>query len=158
MLIPVLLLSLRLIRSWNQTGQKHAGEPDIARNIFPVHTLLLWLLVVATYLDITRRLLLYKLPLIPQKIQSTLSFALCMTSLRFKASFASADAPELLMGLPRISLFLVDESSLVGQARVVFFGIGTIALVTITTHIYQRVTLRKNYKGKVEFWLMTDKY
>jgi hypothetical protein len=77
-------------------------------------------------------------------------------SLRFKASFTSADAPELLMGLPRVFLILVDESSLLGQARVVFFGIGTITLVTITTRLYHRPLLEKQNEGKIELWPMID--
>lgn len=148
---PVLLLILRVIRSWNQTGQKHAGEPDIARNIFPSHTSLLWMLVVVTYLNIARRLSLCKRPPFRQKILSTFSFALCMVALRFKASFTSADAPELLIGLPRLFLALINESSLVYQARAVFLGIGAVMLVAVTTHVIQRVSLVKNHKGKIAF-------
>lgn len=148
--MPVLLLIIRLIRSWNQTGQKHAGEPDIARNIFPAHTSLLWILVLVTYLNMARRLLLCKLPLIPQKISSTFSFTLCMVALRFKASFTGADAPELLIGLPRLFLVLMDESSLVDQARTVFLGIGTIMLVAVTVHTIQRHSLVKHNEGKIE--------
>lgn len=81
-----------------------------------------------------------------------------MMSLRFKASFASAEAPELLVGLPRIFLFLVDESSLLGQVRMVFFGIGTITFVIITTHVYQILLLKKSNEGKVKLWPITDKY
>ena len=146
--ISVLLLILRLIRSWNQTCQKHAGEPDIARNIFPSHTSLLWILVLATYLHIARRLLLCRLPLIPQKIYSIFSFILCMVALRFKASFTSADAPELLKGFPPLFLTLIDESSLVNQARAVFFGVGIVMLVAVTTRIAQRLSWVKQNECK----------
>ena len=146
----ILLLILRVIRSWNQTGQKHAGEPDIARNIFPSHTSLLWMPVFLTYLHIARRLLLCKVPLIPQKIYSTFSFVLCMVAFRFKVSFTSADAPELLKGLPRQFLTLTDESSLVVQAKAVFLGIGAVMLLAVTTRITQRLSLAKHDKGKIE--------
>lgn len=145
---PLLLLVLRLIRSWNQTGQKHAGEPDIARSVLPSHTSLLWMLVLVTYLHIARRLLLCRVPLIPQKIHSTFSFILCMVALRFKASFTSADAPEILEGFPPLLLTLIDESSLVDQARAVFLGIGTVMFVAVTTRIAQRLSWVKQNEGK----------
>lgn len=146
----VLLLILRIIRSWNQTGQKHAGEPDIARSILPAHTSLLWALVLVTYLTIARRLLLCKPPPIPQKLHSAFSLTLCMVALRFKASFTSADAPELLIGLPRRFLILIDESSLVDQARAVFLGIGIVIIIAISTHIVQRASLVKHNEGKIK--------
>jgi ethanolaminephosphotransferase len=148
--VPALFLIVRIIRSWNQTGQKHAGEPDIARNIFPAHNFLLWLLVLATYLNVGRRLLFSKQALIPRRIQSAISFTVCMAALRFKASFTSADAPELLTGLPRLFLILLDESSLVYQARAVFLGIGTILLVSVAAHVYQRLSLRNKDEGKTK--------
>lgn len=146
---PILLLTIRVIRSWNQTGQKHAGEPDIARSIFPIHTSLLWLLVLMTYLNIARQLWLCKVPLIPQKIYSAFSFTLCIVALRFKASFTSADAPELLISLPQPFLILMDGSSLVNQARAVFLGIGIMMLVAVTAHIYQRFSVVKRNDGKI---------
>ena len=145
-----LLLIIRVIRSWNQTGQKHAGEPDIARNIFPAHTSLLWILVFLTYLNMARRLLLCKLPPIPQEIRSAFSITLCMVALRFKASFTSADAPELLSGLPRFFLILIDDSSLVDQARAVFLGIGTVMFIAATTYVVQRLSLTMHNEGKIE--------
>ena len=148
---PLLLLIIRVIRSWNQTGQKHAGEPDIARNILPAHTALLWLLVLVTYLNVARQLWLCKLPLIPQKIHSAFSFTLCMVALRFKASFTSADAPELLRGLPRPLLLLIDESSLVTQARVSFLGIGSLMLVAATAQVYHKASLYTHKQGKHRF-------
>lgn len=103
-----------------------------------------------TYLNIVRQLLLCKVPLIPQKIYSAFSFTLCVVALRFKASFTSADAPELLIGLPRAFLFLINGSSLIDQARGVFLGIGTIILVAVIAHIYQRFSMGKRNEGKTE--------
>lgn len=106
--------------------------------------------MLVTYLNIARRLLLCNLPRIPQKMYSTFSFALCMVALRFKASFTSADAPELLIGLPRLFFIYVDESSLVNQARAAFLGIGAIMLVAMAAHIIQRLSLVQHNTGRIE--------
>ncbi|KAG7132603.1 GPI ethanolamine phosphate transferase 2 like protein [Verticillium longisporum] len=47
--LSLALLSTRLVRAWNQTGQKHAGEPDIVKTFLMASPLTLWALVGATY-------------------------------------------------------------------------------------------------------------
>src|SRR5690349_18853924 len=44
------LFALRLIRGWNQTGQKFAGEPDLVKTYLYTNPKLLWTMVGATYL------------------------------------------------------------------------------------------------------------
>lgn len=144
----VLLLSIRVLRSWNQTGQKHSGEPDIARNILPAHTSFLWLFVLMTYLNVALQLRVCKPPILPQKFHSAFSFILCMAALRFKASFTSADAPELLINLPRLFLLLIDGSSLVNQARAVFLGLGAMFLVAAIDQWCQKFLVEAHSEGK----------
>ncbi|KAL8795505.1 MAG: hypothetical protein Q9182_007532, partial [Xanthomendoza sp. 2 TL-2023] len=48
---------MRVVRAWNQTGQKHASQSDIARGILPAHKDLLWMLVFATYVEVMGKLL-----------------------------------------------------------------------------------------------------
>ncbi|KAJ2103065.1 major facilitator super transporter protein [Coemansia sp. S100] len=55
----------RIIRAWNQTGQKWTGEPDIRLYLNSSHTRLMWMLVVATVLVVNvavHRLHMYLYP------------------------------------------------------------------------------------------------
>lgn len=141
---PTLLFITRVARSWNQTGQKYAGEPDIARNIFPSHTITLWLLVIATYLYSAWRLSRCSLPPLPDKISSPIFLTLCLAALRFKTAFTHADAPELFIGLPRFFVALVENIPLAAHCRVVFLGLGTIISVAVFAKFYDKLVWRKN--------------
>jgi ethanolaminephosphotransferase len=46
-----LAVAQRVLRRWNQTGQKFAAEPDIARTFFPAHPAIFWGLFMITYAD-----------------------------------------------------------------------------------------------------------
>ena len=118
-----MLFAVRVIRKWNQTGQKHAGEPDISRDFLSAHYILLWLLVLATYIDIARRLSSSSLAIISREFSPTIFHALCIAALGFKTSFTNADAPELLAGTPGALKDIMGNISLVVQARMVFLGI-----------------------------------
>ena len=149
---PLLLLVLRLMRIWNQTGQKHAGEYDIARNVFPIHGSLLWLLVIAAYMNLAVRLSRRGWPHVSDGISSIVFFAICIAALRFKISFTSADAPELLFGLPKVLTYLIDVSSLVSQGRMVFISIGAAMLLSISAKLCWKSFSRKGDKGRDNFW------
>ena len=127
----MVLTLMRVARRWNQTGQKHAGEPDIARTILPVHNQVLWLLVLATYFNITQRLARKVLPTTSRHVSAAFSIALCVAALGFKIVFTKAEAPELLIGLHTDFLRPMWETSLVFQSRVVFVGIGSLVFLTI---------------------------
>ena len=126
-----LLGAHRIIRSWNQTGQKHAGEQDIAKGFLPSHNWSLWILVSATYLDIAQRLTGRNSLKAPRTIATASFIALCLGALGFKAAFTRADAPELFIGLQWFILKPMEEASLVPQARAVFVGISLIGFFTI---------------------------
>lgn len=55
LLLPPLaqLFLLRLIRDWNQTGQKRAGDPDIRHLLTTTHGHLAWHLLAATLAGVT---------------------------------------------------------------------------------------------------------
>lgn len=133
-----LLGILRVVRSWNQTGQKHAGEPDIAKGLLPTHNLVLWTLVLMTYVDVTQRMAFRILPGAPRRIAVSCSIALCLAAVGFKVSLTKADAPELLLGLQAFVLRPMDESSLVAQARAVFIGIALLACLTCGPYAFKR--------------------
>ena len=110
----MLLLFHRIIRRWNQTGQKYAGAPDIVHS--PVlrgpNSIVLWSLIGATYMDITIRLARHVARSIATfdteqkdrsvEIESTdqnrmfgtiAVLPLCGTALIFKLTFTVKDAP-----------------------------------------------------------------
>lgn len=132
---------LRVIRVWNQTGQKHAGGPDITKTFLPAHHSILWFLVLATYIDVVQRLSRRALFWTSHHISSAASFALGIIALSFKMEFTKADAPELLDGLhPLTFLPPMKYVSLVAQARALFVSIAALPLLTGFPAIYKRVS------------------
>ncbi len=134
-----LLVLLRVIRVWNQTGQKHAGGSDIAVTVLPAHNLLLWLLVLVTYLHVIQRLSRRAVPWASRHLAVAASLALGVAALGFKVAFTNADTPVLLDGLGYLSLIPIDEASLVAQARAVFMSIAIMAVLTSFPVVYQRI-------------------
>ncbi|TEA19338.1 GPI ethanolamine phosphate transferase 2 [Colletotrichum sidae] len=123
----VALAANRIIRGWNQTGQKHAGESDIVKAFIITNPPLLWSLVSATYIylfaQITRRLSGLHLA-----ASSIVSGFLVFAAFTFKIAFTVEDAPELVTGTPAAINGLLKDISLVARARVVFFGLSAIAI------------------------------
>ena len=147
-LVASLLVILRVVRVWNQTGQKHAGEPDIAKTVLPAHNISLWLLVLATYLDIIQRLSRGAVPWASRHLATAASLALGIAALGFKVAFTEADAPELLKGLEYFVLSPMEESSLVAQARAVFTSIAIMVVLTSFPAVYQRIQGGRETKGR----------
>ena len=140
--IPALILINRVIRRWNQTGQKHAGASDIARTFLFSHNLMLWSSVAVTFVHLTRRLTRYGLPNASRWVAGVVALVLCLSAFVFKVAFAVADAPELLAGVSQDLWAPLEGSSLVLQARTVFAGVGSCAVFAI----YQRIRRALNAK------------
>lgn len=162
------LLVHRVIRRWNQTGQKFAGADDIVTSgIFHGNnSILLWLLIGATYLDVTNRISshvarnvvgldnpLYRKLADPQPsdrhlVAGTLvSLPLVGTAFVFKLAFTAKDAPELTYGIATSVMAWVEEMDLVGLARMVFAG--TVLLFAwIMIAEYGRSARRAQYHAK----------
>ncbi|KAF2087017.1 alkaline phosphatase-like protein [Saccharata proteae CBS 121410] len=139
-----LLVCHRITRRWNQTGQKHAGAPDIVHSAFLTEPVVLWTLVSSTYLYLMTRLyahLGHALPRIlpqklrgngkgagnryPQQLDTLAMFAaalLCAVAFIFKIAFTARDAPELVRGASPEAMKFLEHVSLVRLARVVFLG------------------------------------
>lgn len=112
----------RLLRRWNQTGQKFTAEPDIARDFFPAHPAILWVLVILTYADAGYHLL----QSLPSAILArTGALFLTVIALMFKLNFVAADSPELLAETfaSRPVDIWPGSVSLVWQARIIFAGL-----------------------------------
>jgi len=114
---------MRITRRWNQTGQKWAGEPDIARAYFTNHKTTLWILIVATYLWNMQCLASHGLP-------RFVAAYLATASALFKLAFTSEDSPELMSGWAKMLSSLNDQLGipLSVQPRIVFLGL-VVALV-----------------------------
>ena len=119
-----MLVTVRLVRAWNQTGQKFAGEPDIVKIFLYPNPLLIWSLVGLTYLWVHRELI-YGFNGIPAPISYSAVSALALASVCFKVAFTQEDAPELVTGFAKsiADLEITKGHSLVSQARVVFVAL-----------------------------------
>ncbi|KAI1816774.1 alkaline phosphatase-like protein [Poronia punctata] len=128
--------SLRLLRGWNQTGQKFAGEPDIVASFLLPNPTLLWILVWSTYAWVAWELLngMDSLPVI---ISGSVVTGVVTSAVSFKLAFTKQDAPELVVGLPRLIADLFDGPSLVTQARSVFMGIGLTAVFPVYVLLFK---------------------
>ncbi|OQD60587.1 hypothetical protein PENPOL_c022G09381 [Penicillium polonicum] len=129
-IILVLAITQRLLRRWNQTGQKFAAEPDIARTFFTRHPEIFWGLFIFTYLDAGR----YLLRSIP--ITGILKFgalAPAVLAFTFKLHFVTSESPELLDGtfISQIMKEWPYSLSLVLHARLVFYGLAVVVLLAL---------------------------
>jgi ethanolaminephosphotransferase len=130
-LVVPLLACHRLMVRWNQTGQKHAGEADIVHAFFPSHHVMMWLLVLATYLVVGMQLARTSFSgSIIGEGDLALAFVMILPAVIFKLNFTQADAPELVLGLGEQLRGVSANIDLVTQARVVFVML-TLALIII---------------------------
>ncbi|KAJ4302932.1 major facilitator super transporter protein [Kalmusia sp. IMI 367209] len=137
----MLLVLHRVIRRWNQTGQKYAGADDIVHSgiFYGNNSFILWALVGATYMDLAIRLSKHVARSItvfdkgsssedPEAIDANRFMALvavlplCATAFVFKLAFTARDAPELTYGINEGLIAWVEDLSLVDVARMVFLG------------------------------------
>ncbi|KAI1487779.1 GPI ethanolamine phosphate transferase [Biscogniauxia mediterranea] len=121
---------MRLVRSWNQTGQKFAGEPDIVTMFLVPNPTLLWGLVLTSYGMVLWQLF-NDLQSIPTIISGSIVAGLVASALSFKLAFTNEDAPELVVGLAKTVVHTFDGPSLVTRARAVFLGIGLTTLYPV---------------------------
>ncbi|OOO05777.1 UPF0642 domain-containing protein [Aspergillus oryzae] len=125
-----LAVSYRVLRRWNQTGQKFAAQPDITGSFFPSHQHTLWALVILTYAD-TCLHLLFDLP--ASVLWRFISCMVTLAAFLFKLSLAASDSPELLGNsfLQPVAM-LTDGMHLLYHARMVLWPPSTIFHETLT--------------------------
>ncbi|KAH6622408.1 GPI ethanolamine phosphate transferas-like protein 2 [Boeremia exigua] len=166
----MVLVVHRIIRRWNQTGQKFAGADDIVTSgIFHGSgSIMLWLLIGTTYLDVTNRISahiarsvvtlsnpLYRRQVDPQPLDhhrmtgAMIALPLCGVAFLFKLAFTAKDAPELTYSITPALMAWVGAMDLVGLARTVFGGIALV-FAWILYAEYQRSARRaeRNIKGQ----------
>ena len=137
--VATLQVTLRILRRWNQTGQKHAGESDIAKTFLPAHNFLLWALVIITYLDVGQRISRSAIPWASRLVSSAAAVALGVAAIGFKIAFTKSDAPELLTGLEMLLVGPIESASLVSQARAVFLSSLALLVLTIGPAIAEKI-------------------
>lgn len=138
-----LAVTYRILRRWNQTGQKFAAEPDIARTFFPSNQNIFWVLVIFTYADMAKSLVGSPGSLLWRLVG-------CLTTLAafiFKAAFVASDSPELL-GDSFLEPFgeTLSSVSLVMQARTVFCGVAIMFLLAALAKNDSRKSAKHNSK------------
>lgn len=117
------LIATRLVRGWNQTGQKFAGNPDIVKTFISTNPVLLWVLVCAVYFWMYQGLAQgFSRFLTPLSLAGT--SALTLAAFSFKLAFTNQDAPELVVGIAKSIVDYPAGSSLVARAQAVFIGLG----------------------------------
>ncbi|KAJ4379144.1 major facilitator super transporter protein [Didymella sp. IMI 355093] len=152
----------RIVRRWNQTGQKFAGADDIVTSgiFYGINSILLWVLVGATYLDVTNRVsrhIARSVATVEESVSasqadsrpeqqhrmmgSLIATPLCVSAIVFKLAFTVKDAPELTYGISDSIMGRVEMLDLVDLARMVFGGIALV-FVWLLFSEYQRSTRR----------------
>ncbi|OAX81140.1 hypothetical protein ACJ72_04523 [Emergomyces africanus] len=140
----VFAVSFRIMRRWNQTGQKFTAEPDIARTFFANHTNILWILILLTYTNICQRTMRRTTSTSAVSFSGLFFPVLTSFAFLFKLTFTSADSPELLQDTLIFSRLIesVAGVSLVTQARAVFSGIAIALGYVIFTEIQRKRALK----------------
>ncbi|KAI9672432.1 MAG: major facilitator super transporter protein [Trizodia sp. TS-e1964] len=147
-----LLVTLRIVRRWNQTGQKLAGSPNIAKTFLPHHNMVLWVAVIAAYLDLLQRLSRKGFRRAPIQVSIIVALTLILSAVGFKVAFTNADAPELLEGLTQSLLKTSEGVPLVTQARTVFLGLAASFLYTSCFELgYRRSGENPDHTDSISF-------
>ncbi|KAI1250083.1 hypothetical protein MGN70_008534 [Eutypa lata] len=159
--LPVTLVAVtafRIMRSWNQTGQKFAGEPDIVTMFLAPHPTLLWCLVIVTYSLVAGQLFRDLSTSIPMLVSGSLVSGLALLTLSFKLAFTIEDAPELVVGFAKglADLFVLEGGpDLVTRARAVFIGLGFTALWPVGILIVRPAWASKTHATNTLHHLLT---
>ncbi|OAA46606.1 Alkaline-phosphatase-like, core domain protein [Beauveria brongniartii RCEF 3172] len=126
----VALLAMRITRSWNQTGQKFAGEPDIVKLFIHRYPAALWLAIIVMY-GMTWSQMLPSLESIPFIAATSITSVLISSAFTFKLAFTAADAPELVVGFAKTLNEKFEGQPLLWRARVVFIVLGLLSVFAI---------------------------
>lgn len=122
------MIMIRVIRSWNQTGQKYAGGPDIASYLSqPDNAYILWLLIIVYYGSLFERMLKGSYAKLNPLFGFAMSFTTVAASIFFKSHMAweaGETVPALMQKLTGLDRVVPDPTRLAGFARLSFFTIG----------------------------------
>ncbi|KAG6042201.1 hypothetical protein E4U41_003947 [Claviceps citrina] len=121
---------VRLIKGWNQTGQKFAGAPDIVKSFVSPNPPLLWGLLIVSYLACSLQLM-SSVHHGPYMAVMSVTSALALSAFAFKLAFTAEDAPELVTGFAKKLHETLPGQSLLSRARVVFVLLAIVACFAV---------------------------
>jgi ethanolamine phosphate transferase 2 subunit G len=124
------MITTRLLRGWNQTGQKYAGGPDIVKSYLLTNPRLLWVCIiieyVSCYLQLTLQLRRSRYPKL-----ASIVLVVMLIAFNFKLSFTNEDAPELVVGYVITIINMIPQLSLLAQAQAALLGICLVGIYAI---------------------------
>lgn len=146
-----ILLAHRVIQRWNQTGQKHAGAPDIVNHYLFPQPILLWTLVALTYTIVSLRIAYtFSTSLdIHFSFGSLAAAFLTVPAMIFKVGFTSADAPELFYWLQGEEVEWLQQIPLVLVARAIFGILALQSCILLAKNRLSTPGIRKPNHGNV---------
>ncbi|CAN6674864.1 GPI ethanolamine phosphate transferase 2 [Trichomonascus vanleenenianus] len=154
----VCLVLVRIIRGWNQTGQKYAGGPDIAKYLeLDQNSTVLWFFITLYYAQLTERLWRSCFSDVNSMAGFVFSFTTTVSSLMFKMHMAyeagdavpsivaklvesGEDNPDMLISLARLSFFTIGVGALYQLSKIIFppeEGRDTIRPITNLSYILE---------------------
>lgn len=142
----LVLAATRVVRGWNQTGQKFAGEPDIVKSYIMPNPRLLWALVCGTYFWIHRDLV-HGFSGLSSSVSFVIATGLVLAAFAFKLSYTAEDAPELVFGFTSNVLEHLPGASLVARAQAIFIGLA-LATVCVLAFILTRSRISVKTTGQ----------
>jgi ethanolamine phosphate transferase 2 subunit G len=118
----ICLALVRLIRAWNQTGQKYAGGPDVAKALASdQYSSLLWVLIIIHYGSLIEKLWKGTLIDLPPMAGFTFSFTTIVSSLCFKVNMAIESGESIPGVLQILKMSSNDPINLIRLAQLSFF-------------------------------------
>lgn len=140
-----LAASHRLVRRWNQTGQKFAAEPDISRDFLRSHQDILWFLIILAY-AVTGKRLNSNLP--NNVLWYVVGPSITLAAFLYKVVFVGSESPELLTdSILEPFAANIGEIPLIPHARFVLCGLLLLMLYSICTMVVPQ-TLHRQNSGK----------
>jgi ethanolamine phosphate transferase 2 subunit G len=149
--LVLILASTRLVRAWNQTGQKFAGAPDLVKLFLEPRPNELWVFVGLTYLW-EHGALLDGYNAAPKIVSVGGITGLILMAFIFKLAFAKEDAPELVLGWVARVEEVAAGTPLLARARALFIALGIAAGAVIFYGITRRKLSTKT-PGQSRCWL-----
>uniref|UniRef100_A0A060T0D6 GPI ethanolamine phosphate transferase 2 n=1 Tax=Blastobotrys adeninivorans TaxID=409370 RepID=A0A060T0D6_BLAAD len=120
----ICLIIIRIIRGWNQTGQKYAGAPDIAKYLeMEDHANLLWSMIGLYYGSLLERLWKGPFGALPSMGGFVVSFTTVIASLVFKLNMAFHSGEPLPALAQHFITDHADDTQLASLARFSFLTI-----------------------------------
>lgn len=133
----ICLALVRLIRAWNQTGQKYAGGPDIAKALASdEYNNFLWILIVIHYGSLIEKLWKGTLIDLPQMAAFTFSFTTIVSSLCFKVNVAIESGEKIPRVLNILKMSSTDPVNLIHLAQISFFCVFACGLYEVSKLLF----------------------